>query len=308
MLPNALAAGGCGSRCWKFQPALSRQERRSILFAELHLKLLEHYGPPSAVVNHAYDIVHLSERACRYLRFAAGEPSANLLKVIYRALRVELRTALFRAAQEGQTRERCHNGRYRARLVEVITVRVRRIRKESRIAGFLSGPLLEFLAAEPAAMPVVPPHDAAHELEQEMRQLQAPAQQNGRKIRDGSRRTESSNEELQAMNEEMRSATEELETSQEELQSVNEELITVNNELKNNVEALSRANSRSDQPHGFDRDRDDLPRSASCACNASPRARRRFSISSQPTWAARSPISPTNSLRRTDPRRGAGPR
>ena len=37
--------------------------RAAILFGELHLKLLEHYGPPSVIVDEAHDIVHLSEHA-----------------------------------------------------------------------------------------------------------------------------------------------------------------------------------------------------------------------------------------------------
>ena len=54
------------------------QQRRSVLFGELHLRLLEEYGPPSVVVNEAYDIVHFSESAGRYLAFRAGEPSTNI--------------------------------------------------------------------------------------------------------------------------------------------------------------------------------------------------------------------------------------
>jgi two-component system CheB/CheR fusion protein len=78
------------------------QERRATLFGELHLKLLEEYGPPSVMVNEAHDILHLSAKAGRYLQFVAGEPTANFLKVVHAALRVELRTALFRAAQGQQ--------------------------------------------------------------------------------------------------------------------------------------------------------------------------------------------------------------
>ncbi|MFZ1220004.1 MAG: CheR family methyltransferase, partial [Chthoniobacterales bacterium] len=71
------------------QSQLAGQERRAVLFGELHLKLLEEYGPPSVVVNEAHDIVHLSARAGHYLQFVAGEPSANLLKVVDPALRSE---------------------------------------------------------------------------------------------------------------------------------------------------------------------------------------------------------------------------
>ena len=58
------------------------------------------------VVNETHDIVHLSENAGRYLQFVAGEPTANLIKVVNPALRIELRTALFRAAQTKRIRDR----------------------------------------------------------------------------------------------------------------------------------------------------------------------------------------------------------
>ncbi len=68
--------------------------------ADLHQRLLEQYAPPSIVVNQEHDIVHMSERAGRYLQFSGGEPSHNLLKAIRPELRLELRTALYQAAQK----------------------------------------------------------------------------------------------------------------------------------------------------------------------------------------------------------------
>ena len=79
------------------------EERRALLFGEMHLKLLEQYGPPSVVINGAHDIVHLSEHAGRYLQFGGGEPSANLMKLVHPQLRIELRTAIFRAHRENKS-------------------------------------------------------------------------------------------------------------------------------------------------------------------------------------------------------------
>ena len=52
------------------------------------------------IVNEEYDILHLSDRAGRYLQFAGGEPSHNLLRAVRPELRIELRSALYIAAQE----------------------------------------------------------------------------------------------------------------------------------------------------------------------------------------------------------------
>jgi two-component system CheB/CheR fusion protein len=219
------------------------QGRRSVLFGELHLKLLEEYGPPSVVVNEAYDIVHLSENAGRYLTFHAGEPSTNLMTVVNQALRVELRTALFRAAQSnesvivpalsvpvGGARER-------------IDLQVRPIRPGDSAHGFflvLFDKKIEPLTpAEQRTERETISRDVGDELQSLKEQLNATVEQ----FEVSSEELKASNEELQAMNEELRSAAEELETSKEELQSVNEELITVNHELKAKVEELSRTNA-----------------------------------------------------------------
>src|SRR5215813_12696074 len=69
-------------------------------YADLHQRLLERYGPPSVIVNEEYEIVHLSDRAGKYLQMGGGEPSHNLLKVIRPELRLELRTALYQAVHD----------------------------------------------------------------------------------------------------------------------------------------------------------------------------------------------------------------
>ncbi|MEP6822055.1 MAG: chemotaxis protein CheB, partial [Chthoniobacterales bacterium] len=114
----------------------TRQERRAILFGELHLKMLEDYGPPSVVVNEAHDIVHLSEHGGRYLQFVAGEPTADIMTIVHPALRIELRTALFRAAQDQapfaaapQTVEIDHTS-------EEVTVKVRPVKPTDCTQGF----------------------------------------------------------------------------------------------------------------------------------------------------------------------------
>jgi two-component system CheB/CheR fusion protein len=219
------------------------QGRRSVLFGELHLKLLEEYGPPSVVVNETYDIVHLSEKAGRYLTFHAGEPSTNLMTVVNSALRVELRTALFRAAQSNESvtvpRLRVPVGGAE----EIINLQVRPIRPGDSAHGFFlvlfdkqTVPLTE---AEETTERETISREVGDELQSLKEQLNATVEQ----FEVSSEELKASNEELQAMNEELRSAAEELETSKEELQSVNEELITVNHELKEKVEEVSRSNS-----------------------------------------------------------------
>ncbi|HSP44904.1 MAG TPA: chemotaxis protein CheB, partial [Chthoniobacterales bacterium] len=218
------------------------QGRRSVMFGELHLKLLEQYGPPSVVVNEAYDIVHLSENAGRYLSFRSGEPSTNLVTVVNPAVRVELRTALFRAGQSNETvivpAQRVMVGGQ----TETLDLQVRPMRPTDAAQGFflvLFEKRIEPLTkAEQTTERATISRQVGDELQSLKEQLNATVEQ----FEVSSEELKASNEELQAMNEELRSAAEELETSKEELQSVNEELITVNHELKEKVEELSCAN------------------------------------------------------------------
>ncbi len=223
--------------------AYAGQQRRAVMFGELHLKLLEEYGPPSVVVNEAYDIVHLSASAGRYLTFHAGEPSTNLMTVANPALRVELRTALFRA---GQSNENVIVPALRVPLgdeTETTDVEVRPMRRGEAEQGFFlvlfNKRIAPLTKAEQAAERETISNAVSDELQSLKEQLNATVEQ----FEVSSEELKASNEELQAMNEELRSAAEELETSKEELQSVNEELITVNQELKDKVAELSRANS-----------------------------------------------------------------
>ena len=218
------------------------QERRAALFGELHLKLLEQYAPPSIVVNEEHEIVHLSEKAGRYLRFTAGEPSMNLFRVINPALQIELRTALFRASRgDGVQVLSAPRTVHLDGCAEVIAMEVRGIASAPSEKYFLV--LFREQSELPARPKAAEAGDVARSLDDEVAYLKEQLNATVEQSEASSEELKASNEELQAMNEELRSATEELETSKEELQSVNEELSTVNAELKNSVEDLSRANT-----------------------------------------------------------------
>jgi two-component system CheB/CheR fusion protein len=218
--------------------------RREALFGELHLRLLEQYGPPSVVVNETQDIVHLSESAGRYLHFVAGEPTANVIKAIDSKLQIELRTALFKAGQLNETVNSAVQQVEVGGATENVWLEVRPMRASDEAHGFF---LVLFHKqtenGQPPENAIVPVSVISRDAEEEMAFLKRQVSVTVEQYEAANEELKASNEELQAMNEEMRSATEELETSKEELQSVNEELVTVNSELKNSVEDLSRTNA-----------------------------------------------------------------
>ncbi len=217
-------------------------------WGELHFRLLEHFAPPSVLVNAEHDIVHVSPSAGRYLQFSAGVPSTSLLLSIHPALRLGLRGALFLAMQRGTAVELPVIS---MQLADRSTARVvlRVVPAIDLAPGYLLVHLneVEGMPPESAATQGVSPALAddtiSHHLDREMERLKLHLRDTVEQYEVSTEELKASNEELQAMNEELRSATEELETSREELQSINEELSTVNLELKSKVDELGSANS-----------------------------------------------------------------
>ena len=219
--------------------------RERLSYADLHQRLLEEYAPPSMIVNEEYDILHLSDRAGRYLRFAGGAPSHNLLRAVHPELRIELRSALYIAAKERapvDARGLSFDDDGQRVTVDISVRPV--LREEDAARGFFLVLFRELSDGEGSGVdrPVTRIEPAIH-LEQELVRLKSQLRSTVDQHDTQAEELKASNEELQAMNEELRSSAEELETSKEELQSVNEELTTVNQELKIKVEEQTQANN-----------------------------------------------------------------
>ncbi|HEY2368221.1 MAG TPA: CheR family methyltransferase, partial [Polyangiaceae bacterium] len=211
--------------------------------AELHFKMLEQLAPPSVLVDADHRIVHLSERAGRFIKIAGGEPTLDLLRIVDPVLRADLRAALFRATET--------NGPIDAAPIVTDVAGEKRavVMRVTPAAEIAAGYLLvvfetraEEIAQTEESAPV-PPDTVLRSLERELERAKEQLRSNVEQYEASNEELKASNEELQAMNEELRSASEELESSREELQSINEELTTVNTEMKGRMDELASANS-----------------------------------------------------------------
>lgn len=220
-----------------------------VAYGSLHQKMVEHYAPPSILVSPEDKVVHLSEHVGQYLVPGGGEFTASVFKLVREELRVDLRSAIHDAREQG--------GPVRTKPIRTeidgvqkhIALNVRPA-PEPRQKGFL---LIIF--DEQAA--VVSTHDAptepldpdsidaeaqaatVRELESDLATTKQRLKYIIQEYETGQEEMKASNEELQSSNEELRSTMEELETSKEELQSMNEELQTVNQENRHKVEELA---------------------------------------------------------------------
>lgn len=236
-------APGLAPAAFTAVPGRPREGGRHGSWAELHLELLESLAPPSVIVDHHYDIVHLSPSAGRFLQLGGGEPSRNLLRALQPEVRIDLRAALYQA-QDGQE-VRLPAMRIAVPGAQVsVALRVRPVREAEEVL-FLVVFEVQDSAAETSEQREVrlDAHPMARHLDAEIERLKLQLRETVEQYEASTEELKASNEELHAMNEELRAATEELETSREELQSINEELSTVNHELKSNVDLLSSANS-----------------------------------------------------------------
>ncbi len=228
--------------------SLEPRPAEKILPADLHLRLLEQYAPPSAIVTEDHSVVHMSDRAGRYMQIRGGELSRDLLTLVRPELRPDLRTALHQAAKARTTIEvrnvvvPLEDGNHR------LDISVRPVLREGDLArGFFLVVFAEGAprgdGAEPSVTLNSPAEPLTIQLEEELSRVRGQLRSTVEQYETQVEEAKAANEELQAMNEELRSAAEELETSKEELQSVNEELTTVNQELKIKIEELGLTNN-----------------------------------------------------------------
>jgi two-component system CheB/CheR fusion protein len=222
-------------------PERENKPSERISFGDLHQQLLEQYAPPSVVVNEEYDIIHLTERAGRYLQIGGGEPTNNLLKLVKTELRLELRSALYQAVQRHSAVESKGLKVTIDKEPETINIHVRPVLRDGDTARGFILVLFETSTEDYKKEEVLQASEqpVARHLEEELIRIKTQLRSSNEQHEFQQEELKASNEELQAMNEELRSAAEELETSKEELQSINEELRTVNQELKIKIEETS---------------------------------------------------------------------
>jgi two-component system CheB/CheR fusion protein len=208
-------------------------------------RIAERHAPAYVIIDDNFHILHFAGRTGRYIEPTAGAATLELLQLVHRDLRLELRTALSRAAEgkEAVHVEQVQLGINGHRVLVDITIEpIEDNGSRNFVVLFKDGPLRanEDLDSNPDAL-IRSEH--VERIEGELRAARERLQSTIEELESTNEELKSSNEEYQSLNEELQSANEELETSREELQSVNEELTTVNSELAHRVQELTRATS-----------------------------------------------------------------
>lgn len=207
-------------------------------------RVLERFSPAHVVVNGDGDIVYFSAGTGKYLEASQGAPSRQILTMVRKGLRPDLRSAL-REASSTRAMVTRDDVVVRDDGDVALPVRLTVEPLPERSAGqLLYLVIFEARDALPAAG-LVADGDAkavSADLERELRDTRERLQSTIEEYETALEELKSSNEELVSVNEEAQSTNEELEASKEELQSLNEELNTINVELTGKIEELDRAN------------------------------------------------------------------
>lgn len=214
-------------------------------------RILERYVPAYMIVDDSHDVLHFSGRTGRYIDPPTGVASLNVLSLIHRDLRMDLRAALHKADSE-KTAVQVRGlkiGQNGQSLMVTLTVEPIEVApgQARRFAIILQDGYTSADVGSDAEVVAGSSSDArddhVNRLEAELQLTRDRLQATIEELESTNEELKASNEEYQSVNEELQSSNEELETSKEELQSLNEELQTVNGELGHRVEELGRANS-----------------------------------------------------------------
>jgi two-component system CheB/CheR fusion protein len=209
--------------------------------------IADRFGPPHVVVNEEGDIVHYSSRTAQYLEAPSGAPTRQLLTIVRKELRLDLRAALRAAIETRRPVARdpipFETTDHR---IEKVALSVEPLPDRSDGHPMFLVAFVEQHEASPntpeLAAAVSADADRATRAELELRDARERLQGTIEEYETALEELKSANEELVSLNEELQSSNEELESTKEELQSLNEELQTVNHELCAKIDELDRAN------------------------------------------------------------------
>ena len=212
--------------------------------------LLDHYAPPSAIINDRGDILYIHGRTGKYLEPAPGEAKWNIYDMVREGLKLEMPSAIRKATtrkNEVIYKELTVKGN--GGVTQTINLIVRPMIDAKAPSGLMMVvfedifPAKEEKSPQKKSIPGKKVDERIESLKKELQYTKESLQTTIEELETSNEELKSANEELQSTNEELQSTNEELETSKEEQQSMNEELATVNAELQGKIDELSEANN-----------------------------------------------------------------
>ena len=224
------------------EPVSGTRRARLYSFAEIHLHAAAQQAAPSILVNEKSEIVHIAERASRFLRHVSGEPTRDLVALVPPAWRLTLRTALFRAQKSGASVETGlvryeQDGERRAVEITVLPFH------DPHAEGLMMLVSLRDIDDVPPAMAPCAVRDQplVEQLDDELRQTRHKLLETMDQAEQSGAALHTMVEELKTTVEELRSANTQLETALEKSGWANETLQAANADLTLRLDRLAKS-------------------------------------------------------------------
>jgi two-component system CheB/CheR fusion protein len=226
--------------------ALPKSSKRELpRVVEKHL--MEHYTPPSVIIEPDGTIAYIHGRTGAFMELSAGPArSNNILEMARDGLKAQVPLLIRRAINERREASAKLYVKQNGNSIPVL-VTVKPM-SEPKARG-LYMVVFEVIRVEEKAerrrkdeRKKQREPDRVAELEEELRYSKESLQTTVEELETSNEELRSINEEYQSANEELQSANEELNSSKEELQSLNEEIETVNAELQDKNLELTKVN------------------------------------------------------------------
>lgn len=236
--PLNLGAGRLSIRERSALPAKSNSYDEGQILNLAYESLLNHYMPPSLVLNEELELLHCFGDARKLLKVPEGKSTLN----VCRMLPAELSAAV------GLLVSQQKNNRAEGFLAQVAiqfndqprkcNLRAQSCEKNGRKYYIVTFELI--VAEQPVTTEEISDQSIATRWRDQVIELERRLEFMQQSLQSTVEELETSNEELQSTNEELTAANEELQSTNEELQSVNEELYSVNDENKQRIDDLVR--------------------------------------------------------------------
>lgn len=214
---------------------------RSDLIEEGRQSIIQEISPPSLLLNHHSEILHVYGDVSDYLKIAKGDMTFDLNRMVPGRISAAV-SGLIRTVSKSQAPAmsapikqggEADEGWFSVR---VTPVAMSDAGSDALLLSFISHPSISMGQSE---------FDESVEtaVDQRILYLQNELQNTQDNLKNTIEELEASNEELKATNEELLASNEELQSTNEELQSVNEELFTVNSEYQEKIKILDQLNA-----------------------------------------------------------------
>lgn len=208
--------------------------------------ILQHYSPPTVLVNGKGDILYITGRTGKYLEPAAGKVNWNIFAMAREGLNYKLSNTFYKALRQKEA-VTCKNAVVKNEGgSQMVDITVNPLKEPEALRGMVMIVFTDVVITNVIETTNITGRNPANsqretELERELMQVRQVWQDVSTEMQISQEELKSSNEELQSSNEELQSTNEELTTTKEEIQSLNEELKTVNFELQAKLDELSLA-------------------------------------------------------------------